>query len=171
MVGADVATVEKDLPVLGRDLIERILYLTLSTVDEHGQPWCSPVNTAFDADYNFYWGSAINKQHSRNICANGKAFAVIYDSSLPEGVGNAVYMVGHARELTPQTWQEGLALLRSRSSNPDKYYPRSYYQTLRAQRIYMFSPQEFYMLKPGGEIIDGAFTSQRMAVDLRQVNQ
>ncbi len=49
-------------------------------------PWNSPVYSAFDKDYNFYWASWKENQHSKNIKENEKVFVVIYDSTVPEHV-------------------------------------------------------------------------------------
>lgn len=152
----------------GRALIDDILYLTLSTSSPEGVPWCSPVNTAFDNDYNFYWGSARDTRHSVNIRQNSRCCAVIYNSALAEGQGTAVYMDGHAYELRPDTWMEGLHLLRARSGDPDKYVPLDYYSALRDVRIYNFRPDRFYMLLPGGDPRFDTFAACRVEVDIRR---
>src|SRR5580658_3760789 len=82
------------------------MYLTVATVDENSSPWNAPVYSAFDQKYNFYWMSAITSQHSINIRLNSKAFAVIYDSTVPEGTGFGVYMRGNSRELSASDFDE-----------------------------------------------------------------
>src|SRR5690348_8698929 len=79
-----------------KQIIEKILYITLATVDNDGQPWNSPVYSAYDSEYNFYWASDRNGQHSRNIAENNKVFVVIYDSTVPEGTGEGVYIQAKA---------------------------------------------------------------------------
>ncbi|MDQ4093448.1 MAG: pyridoxamine 5'-phosphate oxidase family protein [Actinomycetota bacterium] len=85
--------------VAARDIVKRILYITIATVSAEGKPWNSPVYSAFDNEGNFYWTSVPGAQHSRNIHANGDVFLVIYDSTVPEGTGKGVYVEGHARVL------------------------------------------------------------------------
>ena len=68
-------------------IINDILYATIATADKNGQPWNSPVYSAFDEDLNFYWTSAKDSQHSQNIRENPKRFIVIYDSTVVEGQG------------------------------------------------------------------------------------
>ena len=82
-----------------REIVKRILYITIATVSSKGKPWNSPVYSAFDNGGNFYWTSAPEAQHSRNIDANGDVFLVIYDSTVPEGTGQGVYVEAHARVL------------------------------------------------------------------------
>jgi uncharacterized protein YhbP (UPF0306 family) len=55
-----------------KEIIELILYITIATVSKDGTPWNSPVYSAFDEDYNFYWASDQNGQHSKNIAENDK---------------------------------------------------------------------------------------------------
>ncbi len=45
------------------EIIKKIPYITLATVSEEGQPWNSPLWSAFDKDLNFYWASD-NKKYS-----------------------------------------------------------------------------------------------------------
>ena len=63
-------------------IIEKILYMTIATVDKNGQTWNSPVYSAYDENYNFYWASDLNGQHSKNIAGNGK-FLLLFMTPLP----------------------------------------------------------------------------------------
>jgi len=67
------------------EIIEHIPYLNIATVDEKGTPHNSPVYTAYDENYNFYWKSWTENIHSKNIDADGKCFVTIYDSTIPPG--------------------------------------------------------------------------------------
>ena len=82
-----------------RDVLKKIAYLTLATVDEQSRPWNAPVYCAFNDSYTFYWVSWVENQHSQNIIQNGKVFAVVYDSAVAEGTGFGVYLQGTARVL------------------------------------------------------------------------
>jgi hypothetical protein len=46
----------KDLSRRAKEIIEKIQYATIASVTEHGMPWNSPVFTAYDKNFNFYWG-------------------------------------------------------------------------------------------------------------------
>lgn len=78
------------------EILERIRYCTVSTVDEKGQPWAAPVWYAFDDMLNIYWWSPTTSQHSKNISNNNKVYITVFDSTLPEGSGIGVYMRGSA---------------------------------------------------------------------------
>lgn len=81
------------------EIINRILYITIATASKDGQPWNSPVYSAFDKDLNFYWSSDKDSQHSKNIRENKNVFLAIYDSTVPEGTGEGVYIKAEAYEL------------------------------------------------------------------------
>ena len=85
-----------------KEIIEKILYITIASVNSDGQPWNTPLYSAFDKDLNFYWFSDRNSQHSRNIRNNEKVFLVIYDSTVPEGTGEGVYIQALAHELNDE---------------------------------------------------------------------
>lgn len=81
------------------EIIKKIPYITLATVSEDGQPWNSPLWSAYDKDLNFYWASDERSVHSNNLRNNSKVFCVIYDSTMAEGTGEGVYFQGKAYEL------------------------------------------------------------------------
>ncbi len=85
-----------------KEIIEKVIYITVATVDEMEQPWNSPVYAAHDGAYNFYWVSDRDSQHSRNIRHNPKIFFVLYDSTATEGTGEGVYVQGGAQEVTDE---------------------------------------------------------------------
>ena len=82
-----------------KEIISKIIYITIATVSKDGDPWNSPVYSAYDEQYNFYWASWKDNVHSKNIHATGKAFLVIYDSTVPEGTGEGVYVQAKALKL------------------------------------------------------------------------
>ncbi|MGH3915591.1 MAG: pyridoxamine 5'-phosphate oxidase family protein [Pseudonocardiaceae bacterium] len=87
-----------------RRTIQKIQYITIATVcaEAGGRPWNSPVYSAFDSDYNFFWMSDRKSQHSKNIQNNPYIFLAIYDSTIPEGTGagQGVYIQAQAEELS-----------------------------------------------------------------------
>ncbi len=128
-----------------KEIIEKILYITIATVDEKGQPWNSPVYSAFDEAYNFYWFSDKNSQHSRNIRNNKKIFLVIYDSSVAEGTGEGVYIQAEAHELNDKKHVlDGLKIMDERAGKTKvrKYEKFSGGAPLR---VYAATPTKIWM--------------------------
>jgi general stress protein 26 len=97
------------------EIIKEILYITIASVSSDGQPWNTPVYSAFDKDLNFYWFSDKNSQHSQNVRSNNKVLLVIYDSTVPEGTGEGVYVKAIVSELnTPEEILAAKAVLDER---------------------------------------------------------
>lgn len=106
---------QQDLGELARHIIASNLYMVLGTADEAGQPWVSPVYYA-TADYTeFYWVSSPEVRHSRNIAARPRISIVIFDSRVPIGTGQGVYMSAIAEELHGADLDGGIEIF-SRSS-------------------------------------------------------
>src|SRR3989338_1658716 len=89
-----------DNELKAKKIIQKISYVTIASVSHDGMPWNSPVFAAYDSDYNFYWGTYRDSQKSKNIRANKNVFLVIYDSTVPPGKGEGVYIKATAAELS-----------------------------------------------------------------------
>lgn len=97
------------------EIVKEILYITIASVSADGQPWNTPVYSAFDKDLNFYWFSDKNSQHSQNVRSNDKVLLVIYNSTVPEGTGEGVYVKATVSELNdPEEILAAKALLDER---------------------------------------------------------
>ena len=81
-------------------IIDTNLYMTLGTTDSHGRPWTSPVYFAAAGIREYYWVSATDARHSRNLAERPQVSLVIFDSTVPPYHGRAVYVVGEAGELS-----------------------------------------------------------------------
>jgi len=89
----------EDIDAYARDLIDANLYVTLGTADADGTPWVSPVYFATADHAAFYWMSAIDAEHSRNIAQRPQISMVIFDSQVPPYHGRAAYLTATATEL------------------------------------------------------------------------
>lgn len=87
---------------VAQNILSHICYATLATATKTGIPWSCPVYVAFDKNFNFYWLSSRQTRHSQNIRENGQIAFVVYDSTVPEGTGKAVYIEATACELTQE---------------------------------------------------------------------
>lgn len=89
-----------DLDAQVREIVDRVAYLVLATIDPDGRPRTSPVYFSHDGYDDLYWVSAPDSQHSRNLLRDPRAAGVIFDSSVPPGAGaSAAYVTGTAREI------------------------------------------------------------------------
>jgi len=81
-----------DRGAVARSIIDTNLYMVLATADEAGRPWASPVYFANSGYAEFFWVSSPDATHSRNIAMRPQIGIVIFDSQVPIGTGQAVYM-------------------------------------------------------------------------------
>ena len=91
---------ETDPVATAKAIIDTNLYMVLGTADERGRPWVSPVYYAHVDYREFLWMSRPETLHSRNLVARPQISLVIFDSSVPIGTGQGVYMSATAEEVT-----------------------------------------------------------------------
>lgn len=127
------------------EIINRILYITIATVSRDGQPWNSPVYSAFDKDLNFYWFSDKDSQHSKNIRENKNVSLVLYDSTVPEGEGWGVYIEAEAYELSNgDEVLEGLKVMDNRiGKKKEREYEK--FSGAAVLRVYKVIPQRVWV--------------------------
>lgn len=126
-------------------IISKILYITIASVSPDGQPWNSPVYSAYDNDLNFYWASDKNSQHSTNLRENQRTLLVIYDSTVPEGTGEGVYIQAEVTELSNE--QDTLSALQVLDRRVGKSKERDYnnYSGSAVLRVYKATPLKVWM--------------------------
>jgi uncharacterized protein YhbP (UPF0306 family) len=98
-----------------RRIIERSVYMVLATAAHDGRPWASPVYFAADGYDEFFWVSSREATHSRNIGSRPEVGIVIFDSSVPVGAGQGVYMEARAQQVSESDLSRGLAVFSARS--------------------------------------------------------
>lgn len=146
-----------------KSIIEKIIYITIATVSKDGKPWNSPVYSAYDKKFNFFWASWKENEHSKNVRNNNDVFLVIYDSTAPEGTGEGVYIKAKAQELNdPKEIEHALKYLYGRKNK----MPRKVVEFLSdfPRRVYKAIPEKFW-INTDGEI-SGNFIDKRVEVNL-----
>lgn len=128
--------------------------MVLGTADESGQPWVSPVYFAVEKHREFYWMSSPDVRHSRNIFVRPRISIVVFDSRVPVGMGQAVYMSAVAEELAGADLDRGLQIYNGRFRNPAEHGVRAIApEDVRASglyRLYRAIVQEHWVLDPAG---------------------
>ena len=76
---------------IARALIDSNRYVVLGTADAEGRPWVSPVWYAHRDYRELYWVSRPESRHSVNVSARSEVSLVVFDSTVREGDGQAVY--------------------------------------------------------------------------------
>jgi uncharacterized protein YhbP (UPF0306 family) len=100
---------------VAREIIDNSLYMVVGTADQSGQPWASPVYYAAEGYRDFFWVSQPDASHSENLRERREVGIVIFDSSVPIGKGQGVYVLGVARELPAHETAEGIEIFSKRS--------------------------------------------------------
>jgi hypothetical protein len=103
-MSSDHGTPERSVDdvAVARAIVDANLYMTLATADEAGRPWPTPVYFAPIGDHELVWVSSPEAMHSRNIATRPDVGIVVFDSSVPIGTGQGVYLSAVA-ELVPAT--------------------------------------------------------------------
>lgn len=149
-----------------KQIIDKIIYITIATSSKDGVSWNSPAYSSFDENYNFYWNSWKESQHSKNIKKNPKVFIVIYDSTAPEGTGEGVYIQANVHELVDKKEIErARMILQGRKAKPSsKLLDASEFMGDYPRRVYKAVPEKFW-INGDGEI-NGNYIDMRTEVDL-----
>lgn len=148
-----------------KEIIEKILYITIATCSKDGKPWNSPVYSAFDEQYNFYWVSWKENQHSRNVKENNNVFLVVYDSTVPEGTGEGVYIQAKAYELNGEKEIEKILgyLYKRKGQDPKKREAKEFMGNY-PRRVYKAVPEKVWMNDIGE--VNGNYIDKRVEVKL-----
>lgn len=104
-----------ELEAAARAIIDDNRYMTLGTADEEGAPWVSPVWYAPGGYREFFWVSSPDARHSHNIAARPEIAIVIFDSRVPAGSGQGVYMSAVAEEVPDAELERGIEIFSQRS--------------------------------------------------------
>jgi hypothetical protein len=148
-------------------------YMTLATADRHGRPWASPVFYA-TADYaEFYWISPPAAAHSRNLAQRPDISIVIFDSRVPEGTGQAVYMSATARQVADGDVGRALAVYPGpadpESADPGLPLTAEQVRAPAPYRLYQATAGQWWILCPrdSGECArHGLASDHRVPVDV-----
>jgi hypothetical protein len=152
-----------------RSVIDANRYMALGTADEAGHPWISPVWFASEDYRSFHWVSSPNAKHSLNLAARPEVAIAIFDSSVPVGGAQAVYMKGVAQELTEAELEQGLEVF-DRVSRQDsgRAFGLDDVRGAALFRLYRATVSEHWVLIPGRDPDRGSGVDRSERVSLGQ---
>ena len=157
---------QQDLVAIARAIIDTNRYMTLATADGEGQPWASPVFYAAANYTEFYWISAPGATHSRNLAQRPQLSIVIFDSGVPAGTGQAVYMSAAAAQVAAHDLGPGLAVYPGRaepgSAEPGSAEPGS--DPLTPEQVQAPAPYRLYRATVSGHSVLCPRTTGRCAL-------
>jgi nitroimidazol reductase NimA-like FMN-containing flavoprotein (pyridoxamine 5'-phosphate oxidase superfamily) len=98
-----------------RRIVDANMYMTIATADGDGRPWATPVWYAPAGEGELLWVSVPEARHSRNIARRPEIAIVIFDSTVPVGGAEAVYVEATAEQLTGEAVGPAIATFSERS--------------------------------------------------------
>lgn len=125
-----------------RSILESNLYCTIATVCDDGTPWNTPVFFGYDDDFNIYWRSSFEAQHSRNATAQSRVAITVFDSTAPWGESKGLYILGNTTVLENESEiAQGLVLIDART--PKRLAPADFMPP-NPRRIYTCTPTRIW---------------------------
>jgi hypothetical protein len=106
-----------------RAIIAANNYLTLATAGRDGSPWASPVYYTPDGGTDLYWVSRPGSVHSRNIAERPEVACVIYDSGVPIGAAEALYLTARAERVDDADLDRCAAIFSARHAELAPFTP------------------------------------------------
>jgi putative heme iron utilization protein len=139
----------EDTVATARRIVESNMCLTLATADADGRPSVSRVRYAPASNDEFLWVSDPEARHSRNIAVCPEIATVSFDSTVPIGSAEALYLEAVAEQLSGEAAERAIATYSERSQAcgartwdvPDVTYPV-------ALRLYRASASSQFVLGP-----------------------
>jgi hypothetical protein len=98
---------DTDLQARIRQALERTDIMALSTIDEDGGPWTSPVQYQSDSQLNLYFASMPDARHVANIQRDARVAVAIYNMPGPPGGNLGLQIRGHAVAMPPDIGRDG----------------------------------------------------------------
>jgi nitroimidazol reductase NimA-like FMN-containing flavoprotein (pyridoxamine 5'-phosphate oxidase superfamily) len=142
---------QQDLGALARNIIDSNMYMVLGTADESGQPWVTPVYYASARYREFYWVSSPKVRHSRNLAVRPRISIVIFDSRVPIGTGQGVYMSAIAEQLAGADLDRGIEIFsRSSLKHGGHEWKREDVAESTLYRLYRATASEHWVRDPDG---------------------
>jgi pyridoxamine 5'-phosphate oxidase-like protein len=142
---------QQDLGAVARDIIDSNMYMVLGTADEMGRPWVSPVYYASAGYTEFLWVSSPEATHSRNIAIRSQVSIVVFNSQVPIGTGQGVYMSAVAEELTDHGLDRGIEIFsRTSEGHGGRAWTLEDVGPSALYRLYRATASEHWVLDPAG---------------------
>jgi predicted pyridoxine 5'-phosphate oxidase superfamily flavin-nucleotide-binding protein len=156
-----------DLADVARRVIDANRYMALGTANETGHPWVSPVWFASEDYRSFHWVSSPDAKHSRNLASDPRVAIAIFDSSVPVGGAQAVYMAGVGGELTGVELERGLEIFdRVARADHGRAYAFDDVQGSALFRLFRAIVSEHWVLIPGRDPDRGSGVDRSELVSL-----
>lgn len=146
-----------------RRILEGNRFMVLSTCDLDKRPWAATVYYAYSSKYEFFFLSALDSRHSKNVSQNPKVAFVVFDSTQPMGKAESVQAEGTAT-LIPFTeaLKDAIRIYSAKQFPDSKMDPLKRYQPSELAE----SALRFYRIKVSEMFLSGT-KYRRYPLDLK----
>lgn len=150
-----------------KQILEDNIYCVVASSSKDGEPWISPVFYGYDEDYNIYWISDKDAKHSELIRNNPQVSIAIFNSQLPEGKADCVYLQAKVEEINDSVTAEKAFKIRDERANVEEFKVKNVEEvTGNGQwRVYKAIPYNISKLGKG-EHINGQYIDKRYEITL-----
>jgi nitroimidazol reductase NimA-like FMN-containing flavoprotein (pyridoxamine 5'-phosphate oxidase superfamily) len=156
---------QADLEVMAKRILDSNRYMVIATVGDDGRPWVTPVYFSPDRYRRMYWISEPVAQHSRNISVRPEVSIVVFDSSVPIGGAEAVYMRAEAQQVTEPTPEDCAAAFPQRFESIKSFTPEELKPPSQL-RLYRATVSRHWVLIRGSDPVWGRGIDSRREVSL-----
>lgn len=136
-------------------------YMVLATADADGKPWATPAYFAPDGTDRLLWVSSPDSRHSRNIAVRPEVAITVFDSHVPVGGAEAVYL--EASAVTVPLTPPDLEVLNSRVPDGKKLDATQFAEN-GPFRVYQATVTRHFVLIRGGDERFDNVTDARLEV-------
>ena len=156
---------QADLETMAKRILDSNRYMTIGTVGGDGHPWVTPVYFTPDRYRQMFWISDPEARHSLNIAARSEVSIVVFDSSVPVGGAEAVYMRAEAEQVSEPTSDDCAAAFRQRFETIMVLTPEELQPPARL-RLYSARVTQHWVLIRGSDPVWGRGIDSRIEVQL-----
>ena len=131
-----------------RSILDELPYLVLATAGADGAPWATPVYFATSDCTEFFWVSYPDALHSRNLEQRAEVGIVVFDSRVPLGTGQGVYMRAVAGRVPDHEVAAGMAVFSAASlADGGRAWTPDDVQEPRPLRLYRARAEQQWVLE------------------------
>ncbi|GAA4607624.1 hypothetical protein BJY16_006427 [Actinoplanes octamycinicus] len=138
-------------------------YLVLGTADADGNPWATPVFFAADGVQRIVWVSAPGSRHSRNIAVRPTVSITLFDTRVPVGQAEAVYLEATAEVISQGDYGTAIALINAKLPDDRQLAPEDLGPGGPLE-VYQATVSRHFVLVRGGDTRFDNVTDARLEV-------
>lgn len=133
-----------------KQIITSNRYMVIATSNGDRQPWQAVVFYVYTSDYTFYFLSATDSKHAKNIEKNPSASIIIFDSGQPLGQSEGLQAEGKITLVEKKNLENVINLYAARlfpksEMAPTQRYPPEAYDEPSEFRFFKFTPSKMFL--------------------------